>query len=836
MAAYNTPNYDINVFNPSSFIFDSETGGLSKDEADLLYLKFPIAQGDNQLQNAIASNMNINQTLTTSNITHPSMVEIGSPIIKIGRPGDSLIFQGTSQTINTTNLDIQDNIITLNKGGNCLSAINGGIEIECDGIIKSSIKLDQNLDFVVNSTNNKLRLDEIAENTTGHKILFGSDIDMGGKNINIAGGNIQNSFKISGNTNTDLILQSQGSNNITLQTLNTDRVIVSSSQTEVKNNLVGRSDMMITNASGTNFLRYNVADARLGINKFVPLYTLDVNGTSNISGNAIFSSTTPSISNITGGVIMSGGLGVAGAVNALSVNSSSVNTGNINSSSIINSGIANFTSMIPSLSLTSGAVVISGGLAVAKNIFTSLLTTGGATIKSDSGAGTVQQKLIFDTHQQSRGGGIIFQTSEVINSNIKQFFGRAYNGGNAIQGLCYNTTTTNEDVELLGATTKLSILDTGALSVGVAGVGTHNINGLQTNLNTPSVLVPGRLQIGSAPFNPQPGTKMSIIQNSIIDNNNNGSISGSVYNLFSFGGRNWCYSQDAINDQILYFGGQGGSIEDPDFEFIFKRSGGLQIQPGIVGLAPDFTEALSVLGTAKITGALSSGPITTTSLNSVSVLNSGVLSSGTIQVNGAALLESCKFGVRNTQVDIAVNGTTSGTAVNLIQMANAARSWYFGCDGVNTSEFYLGVSGGGGAVDPDFLCYWNALGQMMLQAPTLGLIATPPAAGDLLTVRGNARIDNSMTALGGIGTFLGQVPYKQQFTKGNPTSGNFIWVFPSAYVSAPTITATAFLAGETNMRNCLITALSNTSVTIRCVRTDNSACENTTQINIIAIG
>lgn len=89
---------------------------------------------------------------------------------------------------------------------------------------------------------------------------------------------------------------------------------------------------------------------------------------------------------------------------------------------------------------------------------------------------------------------------------------------------------------------------------------------------------------------------------------------------------------------------------------------------------------------------------------------------------------------------------------------------------------------------------------------------------------------------GGLASFSSQTAFKIQSTKLTPSSGNASWTFPSAYTSAPTITATAFLAGETNMRPCLITALSNTAVTVRCVKSDNSACENTTEIQVIAMG
>lgn len=108
--------------------------------------------------------------------------------------------------------------------------------------------------------------------------------------------------------------------------------------------------------------------------------------------------------------------------------------------------------------------------------------------------------------------------------------------------------------------------------------------------------------------------------------------------------------------------------------------------------------------------------------------------------------------------------------------------------------------------------------------------------GGLVDIVGNIEVDGQAKLNGGLSTYLNQTPFKIQSTQLNPTSGNVTWTFPSAYTSNPTVTATAYLSGEVNMRPCLITSLSSTSVTIRCVKTDNSSCENTVLIQIIAIG
>ena len=132
-----------------------------------------------------------------------------------------------------------------------------------------------------------------------------------------------------------------------------------------------------------------------------------------------------------------------------------------------------------------------------------------------------------------------------------------------------------------------------------------------TTTATANLTVTGNARISSNviigpnnPFNLQNGTALVVYNASQIDSNINGSISGNVYHQLAMGGRNWVFSQDVSNDSILYFGSQGGGDPDPDFDYYFKRSVGLQIQPSPSIITTDFNSALSVLGNAVITGNL----------------------------------------------------------------------------------------------------------------------------------------------------------------------------------------------------------------------------------------
>ena len=69
MATYPPPNYTetLSVFNPENWIVDYENNGLTQAEADLLYLKFPVAQGLETLQQIVVNGTaDFNSSLTAS--------------------------------------------------------------------------------------------------------------------------------------------------------------------------------------------------------------------------------------------------------------------------------------------------------------------------------------------------------------------------------------------------------------------------------------------------------------------------------------------------------------------------------------------------------------------------------------------------------------------------------------------------------------------------------------------------------------------------------------------------------------------------------------------------
>jgi hypothetical protein len=226
----NPPNIP---FNPSEFLYPSSGGGgLSQAQADARYL----IKINPDFASALETFTSGIETTTVEDVTSGSgilsidssnILNIGGTTcstLNIGNPLSNTTLFGNTTYINVTNLEVDDPNILLNKNG--LVPTNSGIQIESGGVIVSSLLNDASADWVVNSTNNKLYLDEIQEKTLAHDIVFSSDIGMGGNTIKMAGGEIHNCDLIHGRTNHDITVEAKGTGNLILETDNVTRVTV----------------------------------------------------------------------------------------------------------------------------------------------------------------------------------------------------------------------------------------------------------------------------------------------------------------------------------------------------------------------------------------------------------------------------------------------------------------------------------------------------------------------------------------------------------------------------------------------------------------------------------
>lgn len=559
MATYPPPNSDFAIFDRDAFTNEIPN---NIESLSNYFLRYPLAQGGETLVNTnVTGDLTVNSPNSVV-IDSVGTVALGGTTatnISIGNSTSNTTLYGQTTYIDVTNLNVKDPNILVNKNG--ISPLNAGLQVESGGSIVSSLLNDTAGNWIVNSTNNKIYVDNISEKTIGNDVNFNSGVSMNGQTLDMTNGEIHNCPLIYSQNNSNLTIDAKGTGNILLQTNDITRVLINNSSMAVTGSLSTTSDIL---AQGLNSLRYNMSNGRLGIGNTSPQYTLDVSGTSRVTGQALFTSSTNSTSSTTGAVVVTGGLGIGGNTVSggtlalgsilptenvkLMISSTTVDSscnGTTSGTSInmmsMNNGARNFTFGCDGSNNGEFYLGTSGGATNDPDYFTYWDTTGRfmvyptasgpitapistdiftargsaridnnlyvggnetiqgvtptLTIKS-SGTGTVQQKLIFDSHQNNRGGGQYYIQPD---TNVKQFFGRAYRGGSVLNGIYYNTTTTGENIDEVNTATvtKFSVLDTGdvyskgIITVGTTGVGTNALNSLQTNINSPIIFLLG---------------------------------------------------------------------------------------------------------------------------------------------------------------------------------------------------------------------------------------------------------------------------------------------------------------------------------------------------------
>ena len=192
--------------------------------------------------------------------------------------------------INTNELNIKDPLITLNEGGNNTSAINSGFEIEgTGGSIVASMKLDNNLDFVINKSltvdnnllvkgNCQLGDGSLDSHVINGSTTFSNSVLMNG-DLTLVGGDITGVDNISATSGNITNLTTSTFTASTYGPINSTGNITTTGDISC----VNLSATGNTNISGgltvdTSTLKLDASLNRVGINTATPAYTLDVNG------------------------------------------------------------------------------------------------------------------------------------------------------------------------------------------------------------------------------------------------------------------------------------------------------------------------------------------------------------------------------------------------------------------------------------------------------------------------------------------------------------------------------------------------------------------------------
>lgn len=138
----------------TSFIDVVVTDTLSATNTDIINGQF----------NSVITNSLITDTFSTDTITpSTSTISIQGSIVNIGTTGSQVNILGSLNYIESDIMKIKDPLLTMNAGGTNTTCIGSGIEFEgSSSVIKASLKLDNNLDFIIDSTNDKLTVSNIT--------------------------------------------------------------------------------------------------------------------------------------------------------------------------------------------------------------------------------------------------------------------------------------------------------------------------------------------------------------------------------------------------------------------------------------------------------------------------------------------------------------------------------------------------------------------------------------------------------------------------------------------------------------------------------------------------
>jgi hypothetical protein len=206
----------------------------------------------------VTGNSTLNGTLNVNGDTtlNSSLINIGASnsTINIGNSSSTVNILGTTNLIQTNNLQVTDNLITLNKNGALGSAGNSGIEIEENSVITGYIKVANDR----NSYNVK-----IPSNNTIYKLAV---TEQNG-DVNIAGNNnITGALNVTGNSN--------------LSSLNANGNAGISGNLDLSGNLniANNKFTVASNSGNTNIL------GTLGVTGTSTLNNTTISGNANIGG------------------------------------------------------------------------------------------------------------------------------------------------------------------------------------------------------------------------------------------------------------------------------------------------------------------------------------------------------------------------------------------------------------------------------------------------------------------------------------------------------------------------------------------------------------------------
>ncbi len=698
MTEYFPPIEDTTIFNSSNFT--DKTLSNEIEELTPYFLRYPIAQGTQTLKNTnIIGELFVNST-TTAEIDAGSELKLGTntPTISIGGPSTNTTIYGNTTYVNTTNLDVKDANILMNKSG--LTPTNAGIQIESSNLVVSSLLNNSSADWVLSSTNNKLYLDEIAEKTTGHNVLFSSDISMNGNDIN-------NISSLNGQNNIDMTIQGQGTADLVFQTNGFTRLTIDDSGISTFNSLpvcssVPTSGSQLVNktyvdsvAGGTPTLSSVLTSGNSAGTNSINMNSQNITNVNTISGsgtsNLVISNSSTGdidfkVAAITNPIMR---ITDAGLID-LSLNNSNIkmSSGDITGVEYVlgSSGVNMAVQSVGTANLNIGSVN-SGALN---------LVTSNATRMTISSTGSISTTTAPSFPGLSSTGALVMNNNDITNVNDITASG-----------------TTNINIQQLG---------TGSVIVGNA-TGTQKLT-----VNQSGSVMTGILDFTSLPTSSAtPTTSTQLTTKAYVDSLNTvPTLSQVLVSGNSAGSTNIdMNNRDILNISALTASGTTNlNIQQTGTGVVkIQDSTGnqkLEVSSTTTNIKGLTTTINSVSGEGSTTIGNEGGTDKVYSYGKTYIgrptsTNNKLIVGSEPTVN---IPDGCPMYINNaTFSDTTTNGSLSGSVYP--QYTFGSRLWNFAQDTTDDLTMFLGCSGGGG-VDPDYEYFFKRNVGLQIQPNTIG--------------------------------------------------------------------------------------------------------------------
>jgi trimeric autotransporter adhesin len=554
-------------------------------------------------------------------------------------------------------------------------------------------------------------------------------------------------------------------------------------------------------------------------------------GVSSFGGVVSMTNTTASTDTSTGALIVAGGLGVIGTISAGSLSVPSFSTGAMNITSLTNTGTSNLqgvvsiTNTTASTNISTGALVVSGGVGVTGTAHITTVKIPGANIlefgqgaSKEANAGTIGYQR-FDPIINAGAGrslDIVGAGTSVGTRDVRIWDNLRIEGGSASTSVTSGSLiTAGLGVTLSATMTKLNIPSTNVIELGF-GVAGKQVNagqiGYQAFASVNSPGAPGALDLVGA--GTSVATREVRIWNNLRIEGNQNSTNVTTGSFTSPGG---------IGIAGNFF--SSGTINTLNTTVATNTASGALVVSGGAGIAGTlFSGGLNTSGTSNLAGIVS---ITDTT-GSTNTATGALLVSGGVGVSGTLSSSSVSTGNATLTTNINATDSTTGTLI-VAGGAGIAGNTFVGplgslnvqntIDATDTSTGALRVSGGLGVAKTI-----QAHGVVSTNGTFTNATNTSLSVVNTLTVQGTNSTTNAST---GAIVSSGGIAVSATQDAVSTTNGGSLTVAGGASIAKNVIIGNSLTVTGDLIVNGTTTTVNSTTVSI----SDNAIILNSGPIN-----